>query len=596
MLPDFVDREERNRLIANFQRSLQPGQTQSEKLIMLEKSAGMGKTYLMGQVCQELIANGKKSTPPLYWKFVYLDISQTAGQVSKRWILENIARQFCSNITWETLVNQHLCDDDRPLKAWEHLADYIEQNQDFDIIQGILMRTIPGLTREDMNVFNAQLMAIFKQTNIFGLTESDDFEAEEAQVKVLVNFLQAYRDDCECQENPYPNRAILILDSLDEIQKASLLKWVLNELCPSLQEAFPGKVVDNFFVIVLGRFIGNNVDTSGRYYTRHRLKTFSTEVVKDYLMLFKDRKFNLQSDQVYRLARKLAWECGGHPRILRVIAEYLYNHQKAHFHGLYYDPYDGMYWFREPEVQALLLKEREAAIDQMVRAHDSDIARGLRLLCVFRQFDSVILEFMIQKVKNSEWADILAPKDPDAVRLFNNIESQRLIGGLEHPPFHSGHVVLRLGAAQMRTEKPEMYQRFNAWALDLFRDWVQGRQTWEGRLYPNASDQKLFASEWLFHRLCMAGYALNHPVPAKNVREEQLLKEIRLIVDGLKDVLNLILPNSKDPLARRRLIDSIKDAVDPEKDEDIDYLIWEMAWEDKRLRDKICVDIQNAFS
>ncbi len=599
-LPDFVDRQLRDMLFTYFETP-----PSDKKMILLDSPAGMGKTYLMTQVCLLLLEHAR-SRRNRHWKFIRLDFRGPQTFHTKTHILEEIARQLCSDLRWDTIctqLSQAAQSDSGSLELLKRIAK-VPLSED---AQAALLRTLSNVEEEDMQSIGKALVRLFKDAPIQELQDQAAFHKESEQIFALIEFVQALRARQEQsarkkEAEPFPSHAILILDSLENIADPDLLKWVLNRLAPELHNGLQGIAIQNFFVVAMGRFISHNLEISTRklYFSRYELDPFPKTVVEDLLHCFEDQQFSdpKNADQVSQLARKLTWVCGGHPRLLNKVVLTLYN-RPLHFASLRHDPRDQMYWYNNPVlgIQQILSNERKTAISEITSILSREERQTLELLSVFRNFNVATLDFILNKISTLNQPGVWPQFASDVQKLFNQIEVRRLIGSSRVSPFYSGHVVLRLIASQMLAEdSPGQFCQLNQWALEMFENWVRG-------CFPNNLDrpqpipgdyQKICVIEWLFHRLCLARYCPESRALGRFPGRSMLIDQAQEICDQLSNILKDIVDFPYLANSRIQLIHEISTAI--EDDEQIDHLIHEIAWEDQALYDEMRARILQAFA
>lgn len=599
-LPDFVDRQLRDMLITYFETP-----PNDKKMILLDSPAGMGKTYLMTQVCLSLLEHARTKRNR-HWKFIRLDFRGPQAYHTRTHILEEIARQFCSDLRWDTICNQlsqAAQNDPGSLELLKRITK-VPLSED---AEAALLRTLSNIVKEDMQSIGNALVRLFRDAPIQELQDQAAFHKENVQIYALIEFVQALRERQEQSARkkdaePFPTHAILILDSLENIADPDLLKWVLNRLAPELHNGLQGIAVQNFFVIAMGRFISHNLEMGTRklYFSRYELDPFPKTVVEDLLRCFEDQQFSdpKNAAQVSQLARKLTWVCGGHPRLLNKVVLTLYN-RPLHFSSLRHDPRDRMYWYNNPVlgIQQILINERQMAIGEITSILSQEEKQTLELLSVFRNFNVATLDFILNKIATLNQPGAWPQFSSNVRKLFDQIEGRRLIGSSRVAPFYSGHVVLRLIATQMLAQDPPTrFCQLNQWALEMFENWVRG-------CFPNNPDrpqpipgdyQKICVVEWLFHRLCLARYC-----PDKNPLDQSPGRSALIdLAQDISDQLANILQNVVDfpYLANSRVQQIHEIATAIEDDEQIDHLIHEIAWEDQALYDDIRSRILMAFA
>jgi hypothetical protein len=101
---EFVDRNKERPHIKNLIRP-DPGAPHDPRVISLDSPAGLGKTRLLFKVCEELgeetLDNGKE------WRIVWLDFRRhfLVKFSNKKDVIEQIARQICRDTQWESIIN-----------------------------------------------------------------------------------------------------------------------------------------------------------------------------------------------------------------------------------------------------------------------------------------------------------------------------------------------------------------------------------------------------------------------------------------------------------------------------------------------------------
>jgi hypothetical protein len=402
----------------------------------------------------------------------------------------------------------------------------------------------------------------------------------------LVGFILDARH--QSTPSPIPDHVLLVLDGVDAITDDDLRRWTVNNLAlglgvhSGLQNTF-----GRFSVTVSGRFVEQDLDSArkGRDFQEIVLRSFTDKpvYVEDLIRQFEDQAFNARNVLVNRLARTLCQVCGGHPRVIKEAASALYC-CPGHFTALDMNPEGINYWYAQDKHRRALKGQRDTAILEILEGVEPREQCLLRLLSIFRKFNSATLEFLSRKISHKELHKYYDCFQGDIKVLYKNLQETRLIGNDEaKDPFDSDRFSLSLLSAQMRDEAPEMFGLLNEWAAEMFEDWVKGKFSDDpDELQPNRTYQRAGVCEWLFHRLHLAESCSDQA--SADLRGRAISAE-------LKGILDDIVPFPfESPFAQWERI-----KTDVEKDAQIDHLIWQVALEDKARHDIIFDKILQAF-
>jgi len=575
MEPEFVDRA---RELENLFRLIWVKPSQP-RVITLDSPAGMGKTRLLLEVCRDLVKDAYKHQ--MEWRIVRLDFR--AGfpeQYSNRKdVIEEIARQICRDTRW-SIIHDLIERVDPDAQILVQHAAFIPMEDQVRKALLDMVTEISGKTREQINGIIAQ-----------AFTDADIEEARRRgrllSVQDLVGFILDKRGQPD--HRFIPDHVLIMIDGVDAITDDGLRGWVVNNLAlglgihSSLQNVFR-----RFAVVISGRFVEQDLDASkkARDLLVIPLRSFAdeSESVRDLISQFDDQAFNAQDDMVSRLARKLCQVCGGHPRVIKDTATELYA-RPGHFAALDMDPEGIDYWYAKEGFTQVLRQYRQIAISEILEGVGRQEQRLLGLLSIFRRFYAATLEFLSRKIQEEQIHQYYDCFQGNVGELYNRLKDTRLVGNDEADgPFDSDRFSLNLLSAQMRDQDPQMFQRLNEWAVDLFADWARGRFSDDpdapSQCYP--LHQRICVCEWLFQRLhltvCCSELAMAGPLG-------------REISDELQEILKHIVPYPRQTMAEQR--QWIKNLV--ENDKQIDHLIWEISNEDKARHDIIRGTILQAF-
>jgi len=594
MALEFVDRK---KVLEQLVKQIQMASSK-RRVILLDSPAGMGKTRLLIEVCREIIRHVHEREVP--WKIIRLDFRDDYPRPlnSRGDIIREIARQICRDISWHSI---------RDLVARAQPEDQIWLQQVAlipmqDETRKALLRAVCNVPHEDLEKIRRLLVHAFDDIDIEQLKETRHEPDVADLVGFILNTKAAHHGDAEKQYR-IPNHILLVIDGLDALRD-DLRDWVINELAFGLAFQFDGlqRAFERFVVIVSGRFIGQTVDSARKHHFKETvLESFEDliEDVEDLLGQFKDEVFNDTDMLVSRLARKLSQISGGHPKVIKETATKLFEQHNC-FSALIMDPLGTGYWYNDPNFQHFLTELRNTTIDDIVDKTSQRQQRLLELLSVFRQFNSATLAFLSSRITEYQnpprflrpyvdcLQDDISEETSDkekAERLYTSLLRTRLIwnGGLE--PFGSDRFGLRLMAARMQDQQPDLFRQLNEWALELFEDWAKGRFCDD----PNAlspvigGHQRICVCEWLFHRLHLIAPCAGAEAAIRVGKE--ISQELRHLLEYVEPF-----PNEEKP----RQLERIRNCI--EQDRQIKHLIWEIAYEKEVIYDEIQDRILQSFT
>jgi hypothetical protein len=572
---EFVDRASERKNLFRLIR-IKPSRP---RVITLDSPAGMGKTRLLLEVCRDLVKDAYRHQ--VEWRIVRLDFRKHFPQRyrNEQDVIEEIARQICRDTTWSNIF-QLIQESDPDDQLFIQQATLIPLE---NAGRQALLHMATGIPPDVLAQINHLIAEAFENADIEEARRLGNL----LSVQDLVGFILDKRNQPD--HGLVPDHMLIMIDGMDAITDKGLRGWMVNNLAlgvgihGSLQNAFR-----RFVVVISGRFVEQDLDPSKkeRDFLEIPLRSFAdeSESVGDLISQFDDHAFNAQDDMVSRLARKLCQVCGGHPRVIKEAATKLYA-RPGHFAALDMDPEGIDYWYTKEELTHALRQDRQAAISEILEGVGHQEQCLLGLLSIFRRFYAATLEFLSRKIQEEQLHEYYDCFQENIGELYNRLKDTRLIGNDEADgPFDSDRFSLNLLSAQMRDQDPQMFQRLNEWAVDLFADWVKGKFSDEPdaplQRYP--LHQRICVCEWLFHRLQLTG-CCSELADAGPLGQE--------ISDELEEILEPIAPFPRQPLAEQR--QWIRKYV--ENDNQIDHLIWEISNEDKARHDIIRGTILQAF-
>ena len=547
-----------------------------QRLVLLDSPAGMGKTKLLTQVCLELMQQANGHGEQVAWKIVRLDFREALPRrYDRRDILTEIARQICSEPDWDSILRLAKRAKPEDLLLIRQAVAIPMRDQD----RQALLRVIGDISDDDFDKIKGLIVQALQDVNIQNLEQNPQFTDPDIQVGVLVGFVRRMRN--QYGEGRIPKNVLLVLDGLDAVPDEALRMWVIGDLALRLHDSLQRPPFERFFVVVSGRYIEDGLEprVRRRFVADNVLHPFTADIVADLIRQFDDEQFNSDHVRVTRLSRRLYQVCGGHPRVLKETARQL-NTLPGRFMSLVTDPAKVGHWYDDPIVRGYVKEHRDEAIKDIMEGVSPRQRLLLRLLSVFRKFNSATLEVLRSKIANypqpSEDLDRLGKAlEGNLDRAFDGLLQTRLIwdGGIDQ--FSSDRIILSLMAAQLRDERLEFFCQLNKWAAEVFEDWFHGRFPDDPSM-PRpivGAYQQTCLIEALFHRLCRSK-------PCCDIAESLTVGEHLLnYLDGLLDDLQPCPAKCRSRQLRLQLR-AIRNQF--EKDVDIDNRIWEVAFEDAR--------------
>ncbi|MBN2145921.1 MAG: hypothetical protein JW726_00980 [Anaerolineales bacterium] len=579
-IPDFVDREDLLKKLIYYCQ-VPPAK---KKFLLLDSPAGMGKTYAIIELCLELASRAHIRSGQSRWKFVRLDFRESSTRCdSQAAVLEEIARQWVSDQLWDAIRAQ-LRQADLPSKKIQSLLLQVATMPFSSKVRQDFLHAVGEIRPEYIATIQPLLVQTFDNVDIQELLDDPLFTSLSSQTAALGKFLNNKK---RSSPSLIPDNTLLILDSLDAIESNAMRDWIMQEMVTDLSDSLDGKI-GHVFILLAGRFVAQHIPLKLResQYVIHELDPLLKRDVETLISLYEDQDSPLEAHLISRLARKLTWASSGHPRLIRDVAERLYQEQES-FSLLVHDPQRRLYWYstqkeyfwddntKKCSIPQRLLEERASAISEILDGIEEEEAEALRLLSVFRNFNSATLEYLMLKIQSAgsiSWPHF----NKSADELFSSLENRRLVGTSPVTSFFSGHIVSGLMAIQMlhmKGKEPERYRLLNQFAGDLFADWMVGRYLYDpDNLRPTAGDyQRVCLCDWLYHSLCVLKCSIKASAAVL-----PLLEEIETIADEMESMLENIAP--LPGMSQKRLIGKIAESV--EEDDLIDHLLWELASED----------------
>lgn len=216
---DFVDRE----LLVHRLTTLIQVAPPEKRLALLDSPAGTGKTYLLIQVCRELIKHAHEQGEQETWKIIRLDFRDPARQYGdRRDILEDIARQISRDIRWDNI---------RSLIAQAERKDQILVEQATSITladeeRQALLRAVRRIPSQDLERIRELIVEAFDNVDLQELRQQEAFADPEKQVAVLVAFILEKKAQ-EPDQCSIPDNILLVFDSLDATGDSATRNWVI---------------------------------------------------------------------------------------------------------------------------------------------------------------------------------------------------------------------------------------------------------------------------------------------------------------------------------------------------------------------------------
>jgi hypothetical protein len=331
---------------------------------------------------------------------------------------------------------------------------------------------------------------------------------------------------------PEGRRAVLLIfDGVEQLD-AKAHRWLCTLLNDLRKRTHPGpREIITVRVIVAGRDVDSFWESYERAHPRPpapqriSLTPFDEHPIQDLIWSqAQAAHIDLDDQTVIQLADEVQYLSGGHPTVIRGLADHLASQAFA------IGPVSEYFArHREPLVRTYL----SPVADDLLNGLEVKTREAAQSLSVFRRVNANTVQALTQ-------AGVLPP-ETNEIDLLGDMRRARV---LDNPgirePFYRDHLMRRTWALDMAHRSQEsqaLYRRLNEIALDLYEIWIHNL----GQDLPDtplkATQQLLSVVEWLFHALQDEGLDENglRSMLQQHVRVLSKGSQPRLVADLIAD-------------------------------------------------------------